>query len=187
MTTETEIKPTTTSPVPRKLNDAMITALSDAVRKGNYQCVACSLCGISEGQFYEWLKLAVKDSEGGLTSDNSVYMRLSESIKRAEADAESRLVEVVRESAEVKREWLPAITMLERRHRERWGRPAPIQVQVNETKEVHITHVEIAFSGASRPGEVVEGEARELLREGEATEILPDGGVQPQITGDNPP
>ena len=44
------------------------------------------------------------------------------SIQKAEAIAEDELASVVRSAALDKGEWLPAMTFLERRHPDRWGR-----------------------------------------------------------------
>lgn len=149
----------TKRPIPRKLNDGMIEALSEAVSKGNYAIVACQLCGISEFAFYNWLNQASTDEENGLTEEESIYIRLAKSLKRAEAKAEAELVQVVRETATKKKEWLPAITFLERRHPDRWGRKDRTQVTIDETRKITITRVEVVMP----PGQVIEGEVVDLL------------------------
>jgi len=115
----TQLKP---APQPRKLNNAVIETLSEYIRKGNYIEPSCAMAGISEPIFYQWLKLAENDEQCGLTPDQSIYLRLAQSIKKAEADAEAKLVAVVRDSAEVDRNWIAGMTFLERRHPDRWGR-----------------------------------------------------------------
>jgi len=115
----TQLKP---APKPRKLNDAVIETLSEYIRKGNYAQVACSLTGVSENVYYQWLKLAENDEQCGLTPDQSVYIRLTQSIKKAEADAEALMVETARNAAVEKRDGYLAITVNERRHPDRWGR-----------------------------------------------------------------
>ncbi len=157
---------TTKRPIPRKLNPGMIQALSEVIAKGNYATVACQLCGISEDCFYSWLEQSREDQENGLTSENSLYLRLAESLKRAESQAEAELVNVVRESATVKKEWLPAMTFLERRHPDRWGRKDRTRVDINEKKSITITHVEVVLNQGDSQAPVVEGESREL-KEGE--------------------
>jgi hypothetical protein len=67
------------------------------------------------------------------------------------------MVEVIREKAEVDREWLPAMVFLERRHPDRWGRKDRRTVDINERKDITITHVEYKLAE-----DVVESEAREL-------------------------
>lgn len=149
------------SPVPRKLNQGTIDALSLAVSKGNYNVTACQLAGVSDKTLYEWLAQAEVDSIAGLDAESSLYVCLAESLKRAEAYAEAKLVDVVRESAEIKRDWLPAITFLERRHPDRWGRRERRQIDINETKTIRITHVEIAMTELGE-SPIIEGESREL-------------------------
>jgi len=164
MTTSLQGKPSTTSPEPRKLNDGVIIAISEAIAKGNYAVTACNLVGITPHTFIRWAKLAEEDEDKGLTEDESLYVKLFTSVKKAEAIAESKLVEVVRESAEVKREWLPAMTFLERRHPDRWGRKDRNTVTIDEHKQITITHVEV-IKPADYAGQIVEGEARELTEE----------------------
>ena len=160
---------TTKSPIPRKLNQGMIDALELAFAKGNYAITACHLVGISENCFYTWLEQAKKDDEDGLTPDKSLYVRLSESLKRAEALAESRLVDVVREAAVKKKEWLPAMTFLERRHPDRWGRKDRSKIDITEKKSVTITHVEIVLNQGDSVPPVIEGESR-VIEESDAAE-----------------
>jgi len=152
---------TPTSPVPRKLNNGLITAISHAIAKGNYAQTACYLTGITPQTFINWSHQAQKDEQNGLTSEDSIYLRLFESVKKAEAIAEAKLVEVVRESAEVKREWLPAMTFLERRHPDRWGRKDRSQVTIDEHKTITITRVEVV-----KPEGYIDSVTVEQLEEG---------------------
>lgn len=152
-------------PKPRKLNNGMITALSEAIAKGNYAVTACQLCGIPESTLYNWLSQAQKDTELGVESP---YTCLMESLKKAEAQAEAELVRVVRETATKKKEWLPAITFLERRHPDRWGRRDKTTVDINENKNITITRVTVIKDYGEgykelerRSGELIEGEVIE--------------------------
>lgn len=149
------------APKPRKLNPGMIQALSEVVSQGNYAVTACRLCEISEPTLYEWLKLALQDEEIGLTESESLYISLAKSLKRAEAEAELEMVKVIRDKAKVDREWLPAMTFLERRHPDRWGRKDRHQVDVTE-KVITITHVTVVKDY----GEVIEGEVVSTIEEG---------------------
>jgi len=136
----------------------MIEALYTVIAEGNYYITACKLCGISENCFYEWIKLAQQDTDDGLTEDDSIYVRMAKSLKKAEAEAERKFLDVVRDAATVKREWLPAMTFLERRHPDRWGRKDRSMVTIDEKRSITITRVEVV-----RPdGYIIEGEAREL-------------------------
>lgn len=158
----TTISKSNVSPIPRKLNEGMITALSEAIAKGNYAQTACNLVGVWPETLIRWIHQAEDDDAKGLTEEESIYIRLHQAIKKAESQAEARLVEVVREAAEVKREWLPAMTFLERRHPDRWGRKDRSQVTIDERKTVTITRVEVV-----KPEGYIDSQAIELLEEGQ--------------------
>ena len=159
------------TPIPRKLNQGMIEALSLAIAKGNYAVTACQLCDIDESTLWHWVDQGTKDYEAGL---ENLYTELIIALKRAEAQAEAELVNVVRESATIKKEWLPAMTFLERRHPDRWGRKDRTRVDINERKSVVITHVEVVLNETK----AIEGEYKEL-EEGsqDATELTGSNSV----------
>ncbi len=157
-----------------KLDDYMIEALSDCISKGNYIHDACSLAGISEPSFYSWVNQAQQDEKNGLDETQSVYLRMLKSIQKAKADNRAQFVAVIKEAAVKDRQWLPAITYLERTDPEHWGRKDRTRIDINETKEITITHVEYNLSGAPghplldiehQQGEVVEGEVVESIGE----------------------
>ncbi len=162
---------------------AICDALADLVAKGNYNITACQIVGITEPTFYAWWHKGEQDTEAGI---ETLYAYLFKRLKNAEAKSEAEMVERVKAAAlpgvkskttkispdgttiEIKEtggDWLAAATHLERRHPDRWGRKDRTRVDINETKTVTITHVEYTLAGAP-PGQVTEGEARELL-EGE--------------------
>ncbi len=147
-------------PIPRKLNPGMIIALSEYIRKGNYAVTACHLVGITEQALWDWHKLAEQDLADGLTAEESIYINLVESLKRAEADAEDLMVQTARNAAIEKKDGYLAITVNERRHPDRWGRRERHDVNVTETKTIQITSINII--SPSTQGEIVEGEVREL-------------------------
>lgn len=161
----TEKKP----PIPRKLNDGMIEALSLAIAKGNYAVTACQLCGIDEKTLWNWLAYGTKDVEAGV---ESLYSKLILSLKRAEAESEREMVNIVREAATIKKEWLPAMTFLERRHPDRWGRKDRTKVDINEKRVITITHVEVVLNQGDGK-QIIEGESRELKEGDNATEQSP--------------
>jgi len=158
----TAISKTAVYPKPRKLKDSMIQALSDVISQGNYYITACAICGISEPCFYGWLNQAEKDTENGLTEEDSLYVRLVKTLKKAEAKAESDFLATVRSAAITKKEWLPAMTFLERRHPDRWGRKDRSQVTIEEHKTVTITRVEVV-----KPEGYIDSVTVEQLEEGQ--------------------
>jgi pyruvate/2-oxoacid:ferredoxin oxidoreductase beta subunit len=152
---------------PSKLTPELIEKLSSYVRDGNYFITACQACRISKNSLYSWLNKAEDDLENGR---ESLYTNLMDSLKKAESDAEAEMVEIVRGKAKNDKEWLPAMTYLERRHPERWGRKDRTHITVDEHKQVTITHVEI-IKDYGQSGQIVEGESREIKEIPESTEL----------------
>lgn len=187
MTTEILPKPVGR---PLKLTPKVIKTLMTYVAKGNYYQTAAYAAGISTDSLNLWLKQGTEDYKAGRTG---LYFGLFVALKRAEAKAEAARVarieqagiggQVSRRVTRLKKDgteeteetfqlpqWLADITFLERRHRERWGRPAPIQVNVDQSKTVQISHVEVILNEAGQ-APAIEGESRELLEgETDATE-----------------
>lgn len=105
-----------------KLDDAMIIALSDLIAKGNYYHDACAIVGIAEPTFYKWINQAQADEANGLSPQNSIHVRFVKSVQKARAQNRADFVAVIKETATVKRDWLSAMTFLERTDPEHWGR-----------------------------------------------------------------
>ena len=133
-----------------KLNEDMIAKLTGYVAKGNYFTTACQACGIHKSTAYDWIKIGETDIEQGVST---LFSDLVYAIKRAESVAESELASMIRETALEKKEWLPAMTFLERRHPERWGRKDRSLIQIEEHKTVTITTVEVVKDY----GRIIEG------------------------------
>ena len=177
------------SPIPRKLNQGMIDALSLAIAKGNYYCTASALCDIDEHTLGIWVELGLEEERREEPDTENLYLRLTASLKKAEAEAEARRVErieaagiggalvrrrtitqrngdVIEDEQYASPQWLADMTHLERRHPDRWGRRERKQIDINEHKQITITRVEVVLDQGSQPA-VIEGESRELL-EGKA-------------------
>src|SRR5690606_15558717 len=87
--------------------------ICEAIAAGNYQCVAAAYVGIAPETLTRWLARGEKEPNG-------VYGQFCQAIKDAEARAEVHLVALIRNAAT--ENWTAAMTLLERRHPERWGR-----------------------------------------------------------------
>jgi hypothetical protein len=103
----------------RKYNDDMHAALVDAMRKGNYLVTACRLAGITRDTYYDWMNLARDKPD-----EYPEYVRLREDVELAKAESEAELLEVVRETAlsGTPNTWQAAMTILERRHPDKFGK-----------------------------------------------------------------
>lgn len=123
-----------------KLTPELITKLTGYMARGNYFITACNASGISKKTAYEWINKGEEDIENGV---ESLKRDLVNALKRAEGIAEDELASMIRETALEKREWLPGMTFLERRHPERWGRKDRSTISIEETKTITITTVEV--------------------------------------------
>ena len=144
-----------------KISDATVHCLASLIRAGNYAITACNIAGISEQTYYGWLQIAESDAALGATAQESIYIRLQESVNKAIGESEAELAGVIRSAAVDKKQWLPAITFLERRHPDRWGRKDRTRIDIEEHKTVTITHVEYNLSG-QQSLHSIDGESREL-------------------------
>jgi hypothetical protein len=99
-----------------KLTPEIQKTICDHLRDGCYAVTACAQAGISESTYYLWLQ---KGETG-----RRPYSEFSESVKKAEADAEVRLAGIVMRVglAPDNPNWQAAMTFLERRFPQRWGR-----------------------------------------------------------------
>lgn len=102
---------------PLKLTDEVRHKLVTALKLGSYVQQAVVYAGIGVSTFYEWMQQASDDEQAGLTTP---FTELAAAIKKAEADAEVRLLGIVNQAAPAN--WAAAMTVLERRHPDRWAR-----------------------------------------------------------------
>jgi transposase-like protein len=104
---------------PTKLDAQVTSALTTAIRAGNYTETAARHAGIAPSTFYEWMQRGEqRDAKGEPVHPQFAEFR--EAVKKAEADAEAYAVGQVRLA--MQDSWQAAMTYLERRHPERWGR-----------------------------------------------------------------
>ena len=161
---------------PTKLNEAVIEKLSGYIGKGNYLSTACQAVGISYDAYRSWLERAEDDQENGR---ETLYSQFIVAIKRAEGEAEAsrvarieaagigggvskRRVTTFKDGTNTIEEtfnspqWLADMTHLERRHPDRWGRKDRHQVEINESKNITITHVEVVKDYGPGQAQIVE-------------------------------
>ena len=101
-----------------KLTPELQNSICKIIADGNYASTACAAVGLSEKSYYQWLDLA---ESGG------IYSAFSEAIKEAEAKAKQYLLNLVTVAAAKPQHWPAAMTILERRWPEEWGRIDRIQ------------------------------------------------------------
>ena len=100
---------------PTRLTKAVQKALVAAIERGHYYITACQLVGISYTAFREWQH----KGEAGAAP----YADFVKALKAAEAKAEDRMLKIVLDAPTIDgKNWQAAMTFLERRHPDRWGR-----------------------------------------------------------------
>lgn len=129
-----------------------------ALRAGNYQCVAVQFANISAGTFYRWMAMGEQQEEGS-------YREFYEAVKLAESEAEMRAVVTIQNCIK-DGDWKAAMTYLERKYPDRWGR-----------RERH----EVSGPGGS-PLELRAGLIHELMRE-----VEKGGAFEPEIVDEDMP
>jgi len=146
----------------RKLTHELIDKLAGYIAEGNYAITACALAGISQEAYYSWLRDASSENQNG---NRELLNHLTESIQKAEAIAEEKMVSLIRNTAVEKKDGYLGMTFLERRHPERWGRKDRLQVDKRTTVEVTtiVKHYsEIEAPQYSVTPQIIEGEVKEI-------------------------
>ncbi|MCH9647761.1 MAG: hypothetical protein K0U98_05950 [Deltaproteobacteria bacterium] len=105
-----------------KLTPEVQTKIVTAIRAGNYACVAAEYAGITEATFYGWLRRGREAGKG-------IYFEFLQSVKGAEREAEVRAVALVQKHMEGN--WTAAMTFLERKFPQRWGRRDRLSIDVD--------------------------------------------------------
>jgi transposase len=133
---------TLTRPIPPeavKLTPQRVKTILANIAAGGYIEQSCVAAGITARSYNRWL-------ERGRAEPDSVFGELLELAQRAEAIAEARLVRFVQIAAEDPRNWAAAMTMLERRHPERWGRKDRVHSTVDATHKLEIVFAKVKES-----------------------------------------
>lgn len=103
-----------------KLTPERQTTICDLVRAGNDLSVAAACAGISRSTLFGWLR-------HGEAEESGVYRDFTDALRQAEAEAEAEMLTRIRTAA--LDTWQAAAWYLERRHPDRWGRRARLDVR----------------------------------------------------------
>jgi transposase len=121
-----------------------VTEFLDAVSKGNYIETACKAAGISKQTVYQWLKRA----EHGETP----FTAFRDALEKAEAKAELEVLETVRKAGQAGPQYWPAsMTLLERRHPEKWGKRQDAESGPKVVVQIGIQASDVSVSVVSAP------------------------------------
>lgn len=96
---------------PTKLTQEVQNKICGLLRLGNYFSTACRAAGIKASTGYNWLTWG-EDSQ-------SKYHAFYEAVDQADAEGEALLLATVRSHGV---NWQAAMTMLERKYKDKWGR-----------------------------------------------------------------
>jgi len=102
----------------RKLTPAMTAKLVKALKSGITASAACSIVGIANKTYYEWLK---KGREG----NGDIYEKFLIAIEKANAEAEKAMLDIITNHSV--KHWQAAAWVLERRFRDRWAKDVPLE------------------------------------------------------------
>lgn len=102
---------------------------------GSYWEPACVASGISYPTVRRWIQQAAKDEDDGI--EDSIFIRFRDILDKATADAETGLVKIIAGNPD---DWRAQAFILERRHRERWGKQETQVNQVNVVVSDQLVH-----------------------------------------------
>ena len=128
-----------------------IAVLIDGVIQGNYHETAARLVGIASSSIRAWVKAG---DEG-----DPRYKTIALLVQSAEAIAEASALADVRAAGKDPRNWAAAMTFLERRHPERFGRRSPEDTRSGVTVIIGATAAQVQIG----PPPVVETAVPALL------------------------
>ena len=103
------------------------------IRAGNYAYIAAEYAGIGQTTFYRWL-------EQGEAQKTGPYREFREAVKAAEREAEIRAVATVQQHMATS--WQAAMTYLERKFPQRWGRRLDVTTEGSPIGRVEMVIVD---------------------------------------------
>lgn len=110
-----------------KLTKSLIKEAEQLIKMGNYVTTVCDYLGIHQSTWYNWL-------QEGAAAKSGMKREFFETIKKAESHAEIRNVGLIQKAAES--DWKAAMTYLERKFPDRWGRKDRITAEMEHSGNV---------------------------------------------------
>lgn len=111
-----------------KLTQELIDEAVKLIKAGNYNETVCQFLGIHKSTWYKWL-------QEGEAAKSGLKREFFDSIKKAESHSEIRNVQVIQKAAQ-DGNWQAAMTYLERKFPDKWGRKDKISSDVNHSGEI---------------------------------------------------
>lgn len=113
---------------PTKLTPELQDRFCELMLAGNYVSTTCEILGVDTSSIKNWFDRADDPREG-----NPIYLEFFLAVKKSEAQAEARLLSKIEAAGNDPKNWPAHMTILERRHPERWGRRDRVQVDQKTT------------------------------------------------------
>jgi transposase len=132
------VKPKAPSPKigrPKKLTSQFVKKFTALIRDGNYPECAAMASGISARTYYRWMEQGCKDEKA---NRNTEFFQFCQSVKKAGAQAQVQLVANV--FAAASKHWQAAMTMLERRWPDQWGKRERVDQTSPEGEPLDVQH-----------------------------------------------
>jgi transposase len=107
---------------PTKFTKEVQDQLYQLIKEGNYFDTSCKIAGISYSTFREWIIKGEQDGKGK-------FFDFSEAIKKAEAEAEAKRVEMILKAGMIQ-DWKANAWYLERKYPDRWGKVDRLEASV---------------------------------------------------------
>lgn len=113
--------------------------LVEAIRRGNYRDQAASLAGISRKTLLRWLQEGRREEEQDVPDKEARYRAFYLDVVRAEAEFEDEMIVTITNSAKANpQNWAAAMTILERKYPQRYGRRDALQIEGGDKPLVNI-------------------------------------------------
>jgi hypothetical protein len=124
------------------------------ISRGNYLETAARAAGFSKQSIYSWRRLA--------ETGNPTAVAFVDALERAEAYAEVEAVDAVRRAGEAGPQyWAAAMTRLERRHPDKWGRRADDANTPKVIVQIGVADSDVRISATlDTPAERTKGDAK---------------------------
>ena len=112
-------------------NESLLDTIIEHARKGNSRTDSFAVAGIHPDTGFDWLAMARKDPDR-----YPALVEFAERLRLAEAEFRAECVEKVREHAQsgAPNTWQAAMTLLERRDPENWGKREKTQIEIEGDK-----------------------------------------------------
>jgi hypothetical protein len=119
---------------PTRLTRQRHDKIVDIIKEGNYENIAWMKSAISEQTYFNWKgrgeeALALRNSGKRVPDGELIYLEFFEDVKEAIATAEEYAVSKVR--VHMDDSWQAAMTFLERKYPERWGKKDRLTIEAH--------------------------------------------------------